>query len=128
MFPRGRVDVILLDEIAIGRFKLQPGWRWSVDVAPTVRTHSCKNRHVGYAISGWLQVTLDDGAALIIRSGEGYEIPPGHEVHVIGDEPWESVEFASAHTFGWHLSNSGNACLRRYYSVISSTQRGRSSD
>jgi NAD(P)-dependent dehydrogenase (short-subunit alcohol dehydrogenase family) len=45
-------------------------------------------------------VTMDDGTELIIGAGDGYEIPPGHDVLVIGDEPWESVEFASAHTFG----------------------------
>lgn len=55
-FSRGHIDVVLLDEIAMARFMLQPGWRWSIDVAPTVRTHSCQNRHVGYAISGSLQV------------------------------------------------------------------------
>ena len=37
---------------------------------------------------------------ILIGRGDGYEIPPGHEVRVIGDEPWESVEFASAHMFG----------------------------
>ncbi len=99
-FPSGRVEIILLDELGIGRFMLQPGWRWSKDVAPTVHTRSCQNRHVGYAMSGTLQVTMDDGTQLVIRAGHGYEIPPGHEVLVIGDEPWESVEFASAHTFG----------------------------
>jgi len=99
-FPTGHVDIILLDEIAIGRFALQPGWRWSKDIAPTVRTRSCQLRHVGYAMSGSLRVTMDDGTELVIEAGDGYEIPPGHDVLVIGDEPWDSVEFASAHTFG----------------------------
>lgn len=99
-FPSGRVEVIRLDEIAIGRFRLRPGWRWSQDVKPTVLTSSCENRHIGYATSGTLQVTMDDGTRLVIRAGEGYEIPPGHDVLVIGDEPWESLEFASAHSFG----------------------------
>jgi class 3 adenylate cyclase len=99
-FASGRVDVIYLDEIGIGRFALQPGWRWSKDVAPVVRTRSCQERHVGYAISGSLRVTMDDGTEIVIGAGDGYQIPPGHEVEVIGSEPWESVEFASAHTFG----------------------------
>lgn len=99
-FPTGRVEVILLDEVALGRFALQPGWRWSKDVAPVVGTRSCQDRHVGYAISGSIHVTMDDGTALVIERGDGYEIPPGHQVSVIGDEPWESIEFASARTFG----------------------------
>jgi class 3 adenylate cyclase len=99
-FASGRVEIILLDEIGIGRFALQPGWRWSKDVAPVVHTRSCQDRHLGYAISGSIRVTMDDGTKLVITGGDGYEIPPGHEVEVIGHEPWESVEFASAHTFG----------------------------
>jgi hypothetical protein len=51
-FPSGRVEIIQLDEIAIGRMRLRPGWRWSKDVAPVVCTPSCQNRHIGYAMSG----------------------------------------------------------------------------
>jgi hypothetical protein len=99
-FPSGRIEIISLDEIAIGRMRLRPGWRWSQDVQPVVGGRSCQNRHVGYVMSGTLRVTMDDGTQLIIRSGEGYEIPPGHDVLVMGDKPWESVEFACADTFG----------------------------
>jgi len=99
-FPSGHFDIVLLDDIAVGRFKLEPGWRWSKDVAPVVRTSSCQIRHIGCAISGTLQVTMDDGEQLVIRAGDGYEIPPGHDVLVLGDEPWDSIEFTSAHTFG----------------------------
>jgi len=99
-FAHGRVDVIVLDEISIGRFALQPGWRWSQDVKPVVGTRSCQNRHIGYVTVGSLQVTMDDGTEIVIRAGDGYEIPPGHDVLVIGDEPFEAIEFTSAHTFG----------------------------
>ena len=99
-FAHGYMDVIVLDEIAIGRFALQPGWRWSQDVKPVVGTRSCQNRHIGYVTVGSLQVTMDDGTELVIRAGDGYEIPPGHDVLVIGDEPFECIEFTSAHTFG----------------------------
>lgn len=123
-FASGHVDIILLDEIAIGRYSLQPGWRFSKDVAPIVGTRSCQNRHVGYAISGALQVTMDDGTELVIRSGDGYEIPPGHEVLVIGDEPWESVEFASAHTFGLAPEEIGERVLATvlFSDIVGSTE------
>ena len=123
-FARGRIEVIQLDEIAIGRFILKPGWRWSQDIAPTVRTHSCQNRHVGYAMSGTLRVTMDDGTQLVIRAGEGYEIPPGHDVLVMGDEPWESVEFASAHTFGVAPEQLGDRVLATvlFSDIVGSTR------
>jgi class 3 adenylate cyclase len=123
-FPRGRVEIIGLDEISIGRFMMRPGWRWSEDLAPTVRTHSCQNRHLGYAISGTLQVTMDDGTQLVIRAGDGYEIPPGHDVLVMGDEPWESIEFASAYTFGLSPEQLGDRVLATvlFSDIVGSTQ------
>ncbi|TME71131.1 MAG: adenylate/guanylate cyclase domain-containing protein [Chloroflexi bacterium] len=35
-----------------------------------------------------------------IQAGDVYEIPPGHDGWVVGDVPWEAVEFASARVFG----------------------------
>jgi class 3 adenylate cyclase len=99
-FPMGRMDVVMLDEVAIARFVFEPGWRWSKDVGPIAGTLSCQHRHLGYTISGTLAVRMDDGTELQIGPGDAYEIPPGHEAWVVGDEPWESVEFTSGHAFG----------------------------
>ena len=99
-FTNGRCDVVTLDEMAIGRFVFQPGWRWSRDVAPITGTRFCQHRHVGYTISGSLEVCMDDGTILLVKPGDAYEIPPGHDAWVLGDEPWDSVEFTSAHAFG----------------------------
>jgi class 3 adenylate cyclase len=123
-YPRGRVEVVKLDDTAIGRFRMQPGWRWSEDLKPIVHTSSCQNRHVGYAMSGTLQVTMDDGTELIIRAGDAYEIPPGHDVFVIGDEPFESVEFASAYTFGLAPEEIGERVLATvlFSDIVDSTR------
>jgi class 3 adenylate cyclase len=99
-FPTGQCDIVTLDEMTIGRFVFQPGWRWSQDVKPIAGTKSCQFRHLGYTISGALEVRMDDGTMLVIQAGEAYEIPPGHDAWVLGDEPWRSVEFASAQNFG----------------------------
>jgi len=50
---------------------LQPGWRWSKDVAPVVGERSCQERHIGCAISGSIRVTMDDGTELVIAAGDG---------------------------------------------------------
>ena len=84
-FPFGRVDIVNLDETAVGRFVCEPGWRWSEHVAPAVDTRSCENRHLGYAISGHLHVLMEDRTELDIRAGDAYEIPPGHDAWVVGD-------------------------------------------
>ena len=77
----------------------EPGWRWSKDGKPVVQTESCQNRHVGYVLSGSLHVVMDDGSELDIRAGDAFEIA-GHDAWVVGDEPWDTVEFASAAIYG----------------------------
>ena len=99
-FPTGRCDIVTLDEMSIGRFVFQPGWRWSKDVKPVAGTNLCQFRHLGYTVSGALEVHMEDGTTMTIRAGEAYEIPPGHDAWVVGDEAWTSVEFASAKNFG----------------------------
>lgn len=99
-FPLGHVDVINLDETYVARLTWEPGWRWSKDVKPVVQTTSCQNRHVGYVLSGSLHVVMDDGSELEIRRGDAFEIPPGHDAWVVGDERFDTVEFASAAIFG----------------------------
>ena len=122
-FPTGRIDVVTLDEMAVGRFVLQPTWRWSKDVASIAGTSSCQHRHVGYTISGCLKVRMDDGTELVIGPGEAYEIPPGHDAWVVGDDAWDSVEFTSAHAFGLSPEELGERVLATilFSDVVSST-------
>jgi class 3 adenylate cyclase len=99
-FPFGQVDIVNLDETSVARFKWEPGWRWSKDVKPVVQTDSCQNRHVGYVISGALHVVMEDGTEVEIQAGDAFEIPPGHDAWVVGDDVWDTVEFTSAAMFG----------------------------
>lgn len=122
-FPTGRCDIVTLDEMSIGRFVFQPGWRWSKDVAPIAGTSSCQFRHLGYTISGSMEVRMDDGTTLVIGPDQAYEIPPGHDAWVVGDEPWCSVEFASAHTYGVPPADLGERILATILSsdIVAST-------
>ncbi len=99
-FATGRIDLVNLDETTIGHVVFEPGWRWSKDIAPVAGTTSCQNRHIGYVITGRLHVVMADGTDLEIGAGDAYEIPPGHDAWVVGDEAWDTVEFASSRTFG----------------------------
>jgi class 3 adenylate cyclase len=99
-FSMGHVDVVNLDETSVGRFMWEPGWRWSEVVKPVVDTPSCVNRHLGYVVGGHLHVVMDDGTELDILAGDAYEIPPGHDAWVVGDEVFDAVEFASGRVFG----------------------------
>ena len=96
---RGRFDVVNLDETAVGRIEFKPGWRWSIDAKPRVGGSSCQVRHLGAAVSGIQHILADDGTEMEIHGGEAYEIPPGHDGWVVGDEPFVAIEFASARVF-----------------------------
>jgi class 3 adenylate cyclase len=87
-------------EQTIGRATIQPGWRWSVDVGPIVGTPSCMVRHLGLALSGRFRVHMDDGAEIEIGRDDVFDIPPGHDAWVVGDEPFETVEIAGIYGFG----------------------------
>jgi class 3 adenylate cyclase len=94
--PRLRGQIVVLGETYVGRYVHQPGWRWSHDMRPLVGTSSCQYHHQGIVESGHLQVTTDEGAQRIIGPGEVFDIPPGHDAWVIGEEPFVSLEFQGA--------------------------------
>jgi class 3 adenylate cyclase len=91
---------VQVGEQTIGRATVQPGWRWSVNVQPLVGTRSCAVRHIGICLSGRLHVQMDDGREMEIGPDDVFDIPPGHDAWVVGDEPWETVETAGIYGFG----------------------------
>jgi class 3 adenylate cyclase len=97
---KGHAELLLLDDVAVGRASWEPGWRWSTDLKPLAGTPSCQLRHLGYSVSGRLSVLTDSGESLEIEPESVYEIPPGHDAWVLGDEPWVTVEWTSAREVG----------------------------
>ena len=93
---KSRVEVVHLDNFTIGRFTLEPGWRWSACIKPIVKTDLCQLSHVGFAVSGQLTVQLKDGTQKTINAGDSYTIPPGHEAWVEGSRPFVGIEVLSA--------------------------------
>lgn len=94
-----RVEVVRLPGFTLGRFKLEPGWRWSECIKPVAGTASCELAHVGHVVSGRLTVRLTDGDQKTIESGESYTIPPGHDAWVEGSEPFVCIEVLSAEQY-----------------------------
>jgi class 3 adenylate cyclase len=98
-FPHGELRVAALDDVSVGEFHLEPGWRWSKDVRPTAGTTECQHHHLGVVLRGQLRVEMADGTSMDFVAGDAYEIPPGHDAWVIGDEPLHSFEFSGSRTF-----------------------------
>jgi hypothetical protein len=92
-FDRGRVDTVKIGAATINRNTFEPGWRWSESVGPIAGTASCRAHHVGVILSGRLGVETEDGGRAEIGPGEAYDIEPGHDGFVVGDEPVISIEF-----------------------------------
>ncbi len=98
-FPNGRIETVSHRETTIGRFSLEPGWRWSRDVGPIAQTHSCQIHHLGVVLKGRLRVETDAGEVCEFEVDDVYDIPPGHDATVVGDETFEAIAFASARIF-----------------------------
>jgi ketosteroid isomerase-like protein len=75
--------------------EFEPGWRWSTDVAPLAGTVSCQVRHLGYVMSGTMQVHMDDGSEVTVSAGDLFDLPAGHDAWVVGDEPCIMVDYSS---------------------------------
>jgi len=72
---RMKVEVIKMGGLNLERHTAEPGWRWSVDVKPVVKTESCQVKHLLYVISGKLHVKMSDGKEMEFNSGDMGLIP-----------------------------------------------------
>jgi class 3 adenylate cyclase len=78
---------------------MEPGWRWSRDVRPIAQTRFCQIRHQGVVLRGRLRVETEAGEVYEVGVDDVYDILPGHDGSVVGDEPFEAIEFASARLY-----------------------------
>jgi class 3 adenylate cyclase len=97
---RGQLRIVELGDVAIGIIEYQPGWSWLEDLKDRVGTETCQIRHMGVALSGRLGITMDDGSSFVIEPMDAFDVPAGHLAHVIGDEPWRSIDTVGRRNFG----------------------------
>src|SRR5918996_95361 len=81
-FEKGKIELVNLGDVTIGRAVLEPGWSWEKSVKPIVKTNSCQQSHTLYTVSGRMKVVMDDGAEEEIGPGGTSIIPPGHNAWV----------------------------------------------
>jgi class 3 adenylate cyclase len=98
-FSNGLAQIVTLGDATVARGVYQPGWRWSTDMPDIAGSPTCRLHHLGYSISGGLHVLMDDGQTMDVQAGSVYEIPPGHDAWVVGDEPFITIDWTSAHTW-----------------------------
>lgn len=96
-FPRGRFEVLKIGGMTVARATYEPGWRWSVDVGPSLGATRCSVEHVGLVLQGRATAAFDDGRIWELTPGTLFHIPPQpHDSWVLGSEPYVSLHFLGA--------------------------------
>ena len=97
VFDKGKLEIVRVGGMTVGRATYQPGWKWSEHVSPIAGTAFCEVEHVGMVISGTATVASVDGAVHELRPGTVFYVPPvAHDSWVVGDEPYVSLHFLGA--------------------------------
>jgi len=96
-----------------------------VDVQPIADTETCQYHHLGVTLSGRLRAQMPDGTELEIGPGEVFEIPPGHDAWVVGDEPWVGVDFEAMRTYAKRRDARDERILASivFTDIVNSTRR-----
>ena len=97
MKEHGRIAIIKMADGTAGMHAIfEPGWTWEADEKPLLGSpDSCPMHHTGYCIGGQLVVRMVDTAIEThIGAGDFFEIPPGHDAHVEGNDRAELILFA----------------------------------
>ncbi len=92
-FELGYTDNVTVGPLTVGREVEEPGWRWSTQVRPIVGTERCEFHHVGMVESGRMMIETRDGEQVDIGPGDLYDMAPGHDAWVVGEEPVVSINF-----------------------------------
>ena len=59
--PNTKVEIIKLGDYTFTKYTFQPGWRWSKDIKPIMKTDFDPVPHVAYMVSGRLIIKLANG-------------------------------------------------------------------
>ncbi len=92
-FPKGRLELIKIGGVTVGRAIFEPGWRWATSVQPLAKTKSCEAPHFQYHLAGVLRIRMDDGTEIECHPGDVSFLPSGHDAWVVGDQPAIVVDF-----------------------------------
>ena len=95
-FEKGKLELIRLGGGVVGRFTLEPGWRWSKHVRPVAKTGWCEAPHFQYQLSGRLHIKTAEGQEFETSAGDVTALPSGHDAWVVGHEAVVLIDWSGA--------------------------------
>ena len=96
-FEKGKLEIVRIGGMTIGRASYEPGWKWSEHVSQLAGTAFCEVEHVGLVLSGRAMAAMIDGPDVELSAGSLFYVPAqAHDSWVIGDEPYVSLHFLGA--------------------------------
>jgi hypothetical protein len=98
-FDKGRFEVYRVGPMTLGRATYEPGWRWSEHVGGASGERLCEVEHVGLVLSGQAAVLMADGREVVVKAGEFFYVPSGHDSWVVGDEPYVSLHVMGSESY-----------------------------
>ncbi|MEJ2499768.1 MAG: hypothetical protein P8Y65_01305 [Campylobacterales bacterium] len=82
---------VALRSAAIGLGTYKPGWQWSRHARP--QTGRASENHIGYILSGRMKIQDAAGTETEVGAGDAFEVGPGSDAWVVGDEPCVALDF-----------------------------------
>jgi quercetin dioxygenase-like cupin family protein len=98
-FEKGTFELYKVGPMTLGRATYEPGWRWSEHVGASSGERSCQIEHVGLVLSGSAVAKMDGGEEIVMREGDFFYVPPGHDSWVVGDEPYVSLHLVGSEDY-----------------------------
>ena len=99
--PLVTVNLVRVGSLTFGYGTVEPGWRWSTHMRKAIDQPLCQIHHLQMLLSGRFAVQMDDGEYAEMGPNEVFDVPPGHDAWVLGDEPAVLLDFlGNIHQFG----------------------------
>jgi uncharacterized cupin superfamily protein len=86
-------QTVNLGSLTLTRAVYGVGWKSFEGNKPTADDESCESKHTIYVVSGRMRILMDGGEEQEFGPGNLGVIPAGHHVLVVGDEPFEAIDF-----------------------------------
>jgi len=121
--PRMHGSLAVMGSLTIGQAILEPGWRWSIDVKPAVGTEWCERHHLHVLIRGRFAARMvETGETVVFEPGDVFDIPPGHDTWVEGDEVVELFDVSgNSADFGLPTTSTRTVVTMLMSDIVDST-------